>query len=131
MTEVWKPVTTHPDRYEVSSWGNVRLRERVIVRGCCRCALPAQRLKTAVGGRARNYRRVRLHTPSRHAYVHHLVAEAFIGPRPAGLKVCHRDDNGFNNRADNIYYGTRDENEMDRWINGHREQLAAMDEAPF
>ncbi len=51
--------------------------------------------------------------------VHTLVAEAFIGPRPAGLEVCHEDgvpancdkdnlryDTPKNNRADSIRHGT-------------------------
>lgn len=74
-------------------------------------------LKQAIGGRANNYKRVMLMRPKkRHAYVHHLMAEAFIGPRPEGLVVLHRDDNGFNNSIVNIRYGTREENEMDRHV---------------
>lgn len=131
MTETWKPVTTHPDRYEVSDLGNVRVRPRFITAGPIRYWAKPKLLATVRGGRSMNYLRVMLMGPRRHAYVHHLVAEAFIGPRPEGLKVCHKDDDGFNNRADNIHYGDRDDNEMDRWINGNPEQLAAMADAPF
>ena len=51
-------------------------------------------------------------------YVHHLVALAFIGPRPDGTYVLHRDDDRTNNRLDNIYYGTPADNAVDRVKNG-------------
>ena len=45
--------------------------------------------------------------------VHRLVAEAFIGPRPAGLDVAHGDNDKTNNRAENLRYATRSENMAD------------------
>ena len=52
------------------------------------------------------------------ATVHQLVAEAFIGPRPPGLDVCHRDGNRKNNRPENLRYGTRSDNLADRDLHG-------------
>lgn len=46
-------------------------------------------------------------------FVHHLVAEVFLGPRPEGLLVLHRDGNPANNRAGNLYYGTAKQNVAD------------------
>lgn len=45
--------------------------------------------------------------------VHHLVAEAFLGPRPHGKYVLHKDGNHNNNAASNLYYGTQSENMKD------------------
>ena len=45
--------------------------------------------------------------------VHVLVAEAFLGPRPAGQVVRHRDDNRQNPRLANLKYGTYAENTQD------------------
>lgn len=45
-----------------------------------------------------------------HCLVHHLVAEAFIGPRPENLEIRHLDGNRQNNRVDNLAYGTKSEN---------------------
>lgn len=42
--------------------------------------------------------------------VHQLVAAAFIGPKPKGKEVNHKDGNKKNNRADNLEYCTRSEN---------------------
>lgn len=43
-------------------------------------------------------------------YVHALVAEAFIGARPDGLCVNHKDGNKTNNQWQNLEYITRGEN---------------------
>ena len=45
--------------------------------------------------------------------LHAIVAEAFMGPRPAGMDVCHRDDNRLNPRLENLEYGTRAKNIQD------------------
>lgn len=38
--------------------------------------------------------------------VHHLVLEAFCGPRPAGMHGCHNDGNRRNNCASNLRWDT-------------------------
>lgn len=59
-----------------------------------------------VGGRPRN-------TP-----VHHMVTEAFLGPRPAGLQVAHLNGVRTDNRAANLAYVTAAENAAHRIIHG-------------
>ena len=54
----------------------------------------------------------------RHAPVHVLVALTFIGPRPQGLEICHRDGNPANNAVDNLRYDTRTGNLLDRYLAG-------------
>lgn len=115
--EVWRPVVSHPKRYEVSSEGRVRTWIDVGHRGCL--VVNRRKYKLLVqtlGGRAKNYRRVHFYKPERFAFVHALVAEAFIGPRPPGMKILHRDDDGFDNRLVHLRYGYRDENELDRHV---------------
>lgn len=46
--------------------------------------------------------------------VHHLVLQAFIGPRPHGLEGCHEDGNASNNSAGNLRWGTHKSNMEDR-----------------
>lgn len=48
------------------------------------------------------------------AYVHHLVALAFLGPRPEGAEVLHGAKGSSCNAADNLRYGTPDENGAER-----------------
>jgi len=49
--------------------------------------------------------------------VHKLMALVFLGPSE-GRDVCHRDNNRKNNRLENLYYGTRSENQNDRKAHG-------------
>ena len=114
--EVWRPVATHPTLYEVSTHGRVRTLLRRVKRGCVYQLRKVKLLKQTVGGRAKNYMRVHLMGPARFAYVHHLMAEAFIGPRRPGVLVLHKDDDGFHNMIGNLRYGDRDENELDRHV---------------
>ena len=44
--------------------------------------------------------------------VHAIVAAAFIGKRPKGYDVCHKDGSRVNDHS-NLYYGTRSENAKD------------------
>ncbi|MDB4946215.1 MAG: hypothetical protein JWP97_5749 [Labilithrix sp.] len=50
------------------------------------------------------------------AYVHHLVALAFLGPRPDGAEVLHGAKGSSCNAAENLRYGTPDENGGERAI---------------
>lgn len=50
--------------------------------------------------------------------VHRLVAEAFIGPCPAGQEVCHNDGTRTNCDAGNLRYDTRKNNLADREQHG-------------
>jgi len=113
---IWKQIPEFPD-YEVSSDGRVRVIVHPGWKGCIFHHGRTRILAQVTGGRANNYKRVMLHKPrKRHAYVHHLMAEAFLGPRLPGLIVLHTNDNGFDNRLCNIRYGDRDENELDRHV---------------
>jgi hypothetical protein len=129
MDEVWKPVVTHPGKYEVSDQGRVRTVPAIVTKGLFGPQLqPSRILVQAVGGRAKNYKRVHLYHPERFAFVHHLVAEAFIGQRPEGLLVLHKNDDGFDNRLENLRYGDAEENQMDRHV---ARVAGGMEEAPF
>ena len=117
MSETFRPVVGYEGVYEVSNMGNVRSVDRVITDALGR----RRRLKgkdlIAVVNHGNRYLRVALLSPGRPQvirYIHTLVAEAFIGPRPEGAEVAHRDGSRTNNRADNLRYATVAENQADR-----------------
>lgn len=109
--ETWLPVVGWEGLYEVSDLGRVR-----------RIFLPPYE----------GYRVLRLH-PDGYGYpsvglsgrgkkarpkVHKLVAEAFLGPRPPGLEICHNDGDKTNAVPSNLRYDTRIANESDKRLHG-------------
>lgn len=67
-------------------------------------------------GKATPYVSVSLTRDLRHVsrYVHELVALAFLGPRPEGAQILHGPAGSRVNRADNLRYGTPEENSAER-----------------
>lgn len=88
----WRSIPSHP-RYKVSPNGVV-----IGLRGAV----------LSPSTSAHGYYQVRVDRLTRK--VHHLVAEAFIGPRPMGLVVNHIDGDKKNNA--NLEYVTQRENVM-------------------
>lgn len=123
IPEIWKPIAGYEGRYEVSDAGGVRSLDR-ISSGNHRA--PQRRISGKVLSPSRNnlgYLLVGLCDGAgavKKAYLHHLVAVAFIGPRPDGLDVLHRDDDKGNCRRENLRYGTPTENAADAASNGRK-----------
>ena len=106
MQELWRPVHGHESDYLVSSLGRVY-------------SLNSRKMLSLVWLDGR-YLACKIKRKMRK--VHHLVAEAFICPRPAEMLCLHRDDNKANNTPDNLYWGTASQNQRDCHRNGHRRQ---------
>jgi hypothetical protein len=51
-------------------------------------------------------------------YVHQLVLEAFVGPRPDGYHACHCDGDRKNNALSNLRWDSPRENVMDKLKHG-------------
>jgi hypothetical protein len=51
--------------------------------------------------------------PQKSLYIHKLVAQVFIGPRPDGLVIRHLDGDRYNNKATNLAYGSVEQNYAD------------------
>lgn len=113
--ESWKSIAGFVGLYEVSNLGRVRSIERIVYRkgkgGTDSWKTIRERILKASPD-SHGYPLVQLQGTmlSRRAKVHHLVAEAFIGPRPSGYDVRHLDGNRANNCVSNLAYGTRREN---------------------
>lgn len=117
MREQWRPVVGWEGFYDVSDLGRVRSKSRVVDVNGGKRAHTGQVLKQYVEG---PYARVRLSGGGRIVQyrAHALVAEAFIGPRPDGMEVRHRDGDSLNNRRRNIAYSTHLENIQDKYDHG-------------
>lgn len=109
----WRPIPGYEGTYEVSALGNVRSLTRTsrgrtwptrILRAWLAAGYPQVTL-------VQNGVRTRRH-------VHTLVGEAFHGPRPHGAVIRHLDGNRTNNRADNLRWGTVQENMHDAIAHG-------------
>lgn len=102
--------------YEVSDLGNVRSLDRTVVRRNG-SAYTVQGKQLTPNITLTGYARVSLGKGNLHL-VHHLVAAAFIGPRPDGHDVCHNDGDRLNNAAANLRYDTRRGNLLDKRKHG-------------
>lgn len=105
VSEEWRQIGA--SRYDVSSLGRVRRRFARGYDGRWAHVLTPHVIWTG-------YHRVKLsggaRGDARDVYVHVLVAEAFIGPKPEGMQVNHRNGNKADNRAENLEYLTPSEN---------------------
>lgn len=97
----WIPVKGYENKYSVSEEGEV------MSWNFAKKHLP-RTLKQRMN---RRYMTVCLRKGgSRSFFVHHLVAEAFIGPRPNGMVLNHIDGDRKNNSSSNLEYVTPSEN---------------------
>lgn len=107
MNIEWKQISFAPD-YSVSNTGLVRSESRVLVMKNGRKKTVRQ--KILVPSKAgQGYLRVQLGSGNA-AYVHRLVAMAFIGDPPPGGEVNHKDENKKNNHVDNLEWVSKDYN---------------------
>jgi hypothetical protein len=118
--EVWYPIPSLPG-YEISSHFRVRsfhLRGRSVT-GRYGGLTDRPRLLALLPLRA-GYLTFHVRVSGRAGviYLHHVIAELTLGPRPEGMMVLHRDDDKTNNHPSNLYYGTSPENWRDAVANG-------------
>jgi len=131
MSEIWKPVVGFEGDFEVSDLGRVRRlfdggREgwrilKATKHGSANSYLVVNLSRE--GARATGRRRRKgdyVPGTRRYCKVHRLVLEAFVGPCPPGHQSLHANDDGFDNRLDNLRWGTFAENCEDMKRNGKR-----------
>lgn len=123
MIEEWRPVVGYEALYSVSCLGRVRSEPR-IAKHCSGAPSrrPGKLLKLLPD--SRSYFQVGLSRDGKVKIckVAHLVAAAFIGPRPSGLEVCHGDGDSANNSTSNLRYDTPKSNAADRRRHGTHQQ---------
>jgi len=119
VEEIWVPIPGYEGLYSISTLGRVRSESRVFVR--------------RHGVKFTHRGKVLKASPDSHGYpivtlwkdndyaakkVHVLVALVFIGPRPEGMHVCHRDGKPLNCAANNLRYDTPAGNSADKVLHG-------------
>lgn len=120
ICEEWRPVVGWEGYYEVSNLGQVRSLTRKIHN----YTKQGRILKPHDNGHS--YLNVGLHAPDRvdkHAYVHILVATAFI-PNPDNLReVNHKDFNKQNNSVENLEWVSSRDNKL-HYMKSKRAKIA-------
>ena len=112
MAERWKTIPSFPD-YKASSYGKIKR------------AKPNRQSIARHGGRSDGILSPTFDSRGRYLVVcvqqrgkaktisvHSLVAEAFLGPKPKGLTVNHKDGVKTNNRSRNLEYMTHSEQQI-------------------
>lgn len=121
--ENWMYIVGYEGLYQVSTLGRVRSLDRVITRGGLRSGdLP---LKGKIKEQTSNkdgYKKVTLCARGlgETKLVHRIVAEAFLPNKYNLPLVLHRDDVPYNNRVDNLKWGTQQDN-MDDMVSKGRQ----------
>ena len=107
--EIWKDIENYSGYYQISSYGRVR------------------NVKTGniLTGDINNigYKRVYLYAPvKKRFFVHRLVAYHFCEGYQDNLVVNHKDGNKQNNKADNLEWVTRSQNDLHAYKLNLRQQ---------
>lgn len=114
MNEIWKPVISYEGWYSISNFGNIRRekenwhgRKGYLIKPCADKA-GYSIVVLCKNGKTKTFKQ------------HVLVARNFIGERPEGLVINHKDGNKTNNHVDNLEYVTQSENEFHAYRNGFK-----------
>lgn len=100
--EKWKPIKGYESIYEVSSYGRIKSLKFGL----------EKILKLTINSRGYQHVTLYLNSKGKNLKVHQLVAIAFLGHTPCGMKwvVNHKDLNPLNNRENNLEIITQREN---------------------
>lgn len=130
IKEQWKRIryTGYPQlyrRYKISSCGRVKSISRTVVRVCKNGTVIRQYVTGKILRQQLSfgYPSITLSLGTRGKqtpfFVHLLMLETFVGPRPKDLEGCHFDDVPTNNQITNLRWDTHGANIADGWRNGN------------
>jgi hypothetical protein len=110
--ERWRDVVGYVGFYEVSNRGRVRGVDRIVRHSWTGTRRIPGAIKTPVSMNQYGHLGVILYRHGRYSnrYIHHLVLEAWVGPRPKGLLALHGPAGHLDNSVNNVYYGTYERN---------------------
>jgi hypothetical protein len=112
--EIWVPVYGFPN-YEVSDMGRIKRINHIAHHARYGDRhLPERMLNPRKNGDG--YWRVKIGGKLR--FVHVLVLESFVEPRPDGMQACHNNGKPEDNRLENLRWDTPSNNVADRKLHG-------------
>lgn len=121
MIEVWKDIPGYEGCFQASDQGRIRSLDRYVPTKS-RAGLWTERF---IAGQI-----IKPHKRKDHYYtlclarkpftVHRLVAITFLGPRPEGFEVAHKDGDRANCKLENLRYSTHLDNLADMELHGTR-----------
>lgn len=126
--ERWLPVLGFPD-YEVSDRGRIRSLDRCVRQSTGSVRFFKGQILSAPPTK-KGYLHTNLVNPAgiaKSVYVHQIVLFAFVGPRPDGMEVRHKNGKKSDCLLSNLCWGTKLENAADREKHGthHRGEKSA------
>lgn len=125
--ETWKDIPGYEGLYQASTMGRIRSVDREVIDSLGRVYFRRGKLLSPSLDSGKRYT-VRLNNKDRgktwRVYV--LVALTFIGERPEGYHICHKDGNQNNNKLDNLRYDTNSQNQIDIYRKGNKSSLGKL-----
>ena len=121
--EIWRDIDGYEGYYQISNYGRVKSLKRKVVRinRSRKQMQPVEERILKQSSRDNRYLCVCLKRDGngRMAMVHRLMAEAFLKKRNEDDTIVrHLNGNSFDNRIENIIWGTAKENEADKKVHG-------------
>jgi len=110
--EEWRAIPGYEGLYEASSVGRFRSLDR-IAGGRRPWRVKGRVLKPSLNPNGYPFVVLSRDGVPKSMALHRLVALAFLGPRPAGLEVCHNDGDKLNSAIANLRYDTASANAYD------------------
>ena len=120
--EFWRDIPGYEGYYQASTFGNIRSLDRSVTQKSRWGSDFTRKMKGKVftfkpHSTDADYYSVRFN--NKKISVHTLILLTFKGPMPENCDVVrHKDGDPFNNRLDNLLYGTYRENEIDIYRQG-------------
>lgn len=119
-TEQWAPIPGYEGLYEVSDHGQVRSLPRTITRSDGQQRTYQGKTRAQNANKSTGYMQCNLFREGKGTVltVHRAVATAFVPGYTDGLEACHNNGDKSDNRAENLRWDTRSNNNLDRQEHG-------------
>lgn len=106
LTEIWKPIKEYEESYEISNFGRIKSKQRIVKKWNGTRTVREKVLTPTDNVNGYLIISLRSNNKRKNKYIHRLVAEAFLD-NPENYKyVNHKDYNKKNNNINNLEWCT-------------------------